>query len=82
MRLDPDEADRADLRHALLMDMLARLNWRGRRPPTFGPADFLAALPWREEHQAQPAARPPSQAELRAKIDAVMRTLGGKKSGR
>jgi hypothetical protein len=81
-RLDPDEADRADIRHALLMDMLVRLMAiTGRvRPGTRLPsvADHLASLPWRSEHVP---ARPQTQAELRAKINMVMAALGGRKRG-
>ncbi len=56
------------------------LLWRPKRIGQKRPvevADFLEALPWRDEHQER-AARGPTPAELRMKINAVMRTLGGK----
>jgi hypothetical protein len=77
-RIDPDESERADLRHALLLDLLLRLLWRGKKGQSLpaGVNDFLAALPWRDEHQPR---RPQTQAELQQKINAVMTMLGGKK---
>jgi hypothetical protein len=76
-RLDPDDADKADIRHALLLDLLVRLlapAKKGRKLPAA--ADFLRALPWREEYRPS---RPTTQAELRAKIDAAMTMLGGRR---
>lgn len=81
-RLDPDESDRADIRHALLSDLLVTLlisRRRGQKAPTSSVNDFLAALPWRPEHKPKAAATPQ---QLMAKINAAMRTLGGKPRGR
>ncbi len=83
MRLDPDESDRADIRHALLMDLMVKLtprskNQRGKLPDA---VDFLAALPWREEAEERAPTRPQTPAELQAKINAVMRMFGGKVRG-
>lgn len=80
LRLDPDDADRADIRHALLMDHLTHLlvrRKRGARLPRV--RDYLADLPWRAEHEPQ---LPQTPAELRTKVDAVMRMLGGKRARR
>jgi len=78
MKLDPDDAEKADIRHALTLDWLAKLlvpNRRGqtRKLPTV--TSYLDALPWREE---QRPAQPLTPAELVAKINAVMRGLGGR----
>jgi len=73
-QLDPDEDDKADVRHALMMDLLTRLLYRGKKaPPTA--SNYLSSLPWREEYKPT---RPRTQGELQAKINAVMRTLGGR----
>jgi hypothetical protein len=75
MRLDPDEAERADIRHALMMDLLVRLLNRAKKgTPLPSASDFLAALPWRQERK--PA---PTPVELRHKVDAVMAMLGGRR---
>lgn len=82
-KLDPDEADRADVRHALLADLLVKLLWRPPRKGAKQPAsvsDFLAALPWREEHQDRAVAGP-TTSDVVMKINAAMRALGGKKLG-
>lgn len=84
-RLDPDEEERADIRHALLSDLLVRLLWRPARRGQKLPLDtddFLAALPWREEHKATRATSGPTPADLVMKINAAMRALGGSKRGR
>jgi hypothetical protein len=77
-RIDPDESERADVRHALMLDLLMRLLRRGKKGQRLpaGVDDFLAALPWRDEHKPQPAQTP---AELQQKINAVMTMLGGRK---
>lgn len=78
MQIDPDESERADARHALMMSLLVRLLAhvkRGVRLPTA--VDFLAELPWRDEYVPPPP--PPTPAQLRHKIDAVMMSLGGKR---
>lgn len=61
-----------------MMGLLVRLNVRGKRGAQQlpGAAEFLAELPWRREHKPP---RPPTPAEFRAKADAVMRMLGGKR---
>jgi hypothetical protein len=75
MRLDPDEAERADMRHALMMDLLVRLMANAKKGTKLpGVADFLAALPWRTEFR--PAHKPE---ELRRKVDSVMAMLGGRR---
>jgi hypothetical protein len=84
MALDPDESDKADVRHALLMDWLALLlvpTRRGqtRKLPTV--ADHLASLPWRAEAEERKPPRPQTPKELMDKINAVMRSLGGKPRG-
>jgi hypothetical protein len=77
LELDPLEEDRADVRHALLMEMLMHLLWRGKKKPGLVAKDFLEALPWRNP-PAPP--KPMTQGELNRKVDAVMMMLGGKKS--
>lgn len=78
MRLDPDDAEKADVRHALMLDWLAKLLVPRRRgqtrklPPL---SEYLSALPWHEEHRPS---RPRTPAELVAKINAAMRSLGGR----
>jgi hypothetical protein len=85
MKLDPDESDRADIRHALLMDNLTHLmtprrKGQGRKLPSV--RDYLASLPWRDEEDTTASARPKTQAELQAKVNAVMALFGGKTNGR
>lgn len=75
MRLDPDEEERADVRHALMMDLLVRLLYRGKQKNLPDAGEFLSALPWRAEHKP---ARPQTPQELMAKVNAVMRSIGGK----
>jgi hypothetical protein len=78
-RLDPDEADRADIRHAFLVDSLVRLLARPKRGQRLNPppvSSYLADLPWRAEHKPE---RPATPAQLRRKIDAAMTMLGGKR---
>lgn len=71
MRLDPDESDRADVRHALMMDLLFGLLYRGKRRTGLPSVrEFLDALPWRTEHEPP---KPQTPAEFRQKADAVMR---------
>jgi len=77
-RLDPDDAEKDDIRHALMLDLLAKLlvpKRKGQTRKLPEVHDYLAALPWREEHR--PAAKlTPKQ--LMAKINAAMRQLGGR----
>lgn len=73
LRLDPPEEERADVRHALLMEMLvALLGAKGRKPKA---ADFYDALPWRNETPTAPV----TQAQLAQKVNAVMAMFGGKR---
>jgi hypothetical protein len=72
LRLDPPEEERADVRHAVLLEMLTALLGNKRVPAQ----QFLDDLPWRETPPAPPPASP---ATLRRKIDAVMTMLGGKR---
>ena len=73
IRLDPPEAERADIRHALLMDLLVKL-LGGKQKRKIEPMDFFEALPWRQPE------RVPEPKSLPQKIDAVMAMLGGVKS--
>lgn len=84
MELDPDESEKADLRHALLMDWLALLlvpTKRGQRRKMPTVADHLASLPWRAEAEDRTPPRPQTPKELMDKVNAVMRSLGGKPIG-
>ena len=71
MRLDPLEEDRADIRHALMMELLLRLANPKAKPTA---QDFLTSLPWRAEHRPVPA-----PAELRRKLDMAMLAMGGRR---
>ena len=71
LQLDPPEEDRADVRHAMLMSMLAQV-YTGK---PHKPQAFLDDLPWRDVATA-PKTTP---ALLRRKIDAAMMAFGGKR---
>jgi hypothetical protein len=70
-RLDPIEEDRADVRHALMMELLLRIaNPKAKQTAM----DFLTMLPWRAEERPEP----PSPELVRQKIEAAMLAFGGK----
>lgn len=74
LRLDPPEEDRADVRHALLAQLLVKL-LGGKELPE---AVFLNDLPWREPVRL-PVPAAPTPVSFRQKLDGVMAMFGGRR---